>query len=432
MKKYLALLSSVLLLLSLFSGCAGSSDTETTAAAANHTLSVGYGRVDISPENGTPLGGYGNATERLSTEVTEALCATCVAFTDENDNTILLYHLDLTRSYSDVIPFIRAAVSKATGIPAAQIMVSATHTHSGPDLTVTGHPKIEAYKEMLKEQMIEVAKAALADRKPAKMHTATTYPEGLNYVRHYKLSDGTYGGDGFGSFKNNTIVSHASEADNQMQLIKFTREGGKDVLLLNWQGHPHRDGGSAKTHATSDIVGAMRTILEKDLDCHFAYFSGASGNINNSSRIAEEKITKDYMEHGEALSAYAVEAADSFKEVPIGKLQIIGETFAATRKTDTNATIDLSLFAFAIGDVAFITAPYEMFDTNGVAIKEASQFSMTFVITYANQHWFYIPSALAYEYGAEYEIGVSRFVPGTAELLEAEYISMLQELYKNR
>jgi len=250
-------------------------------------------------------------------------------------------------------------------------------------------------------------------------------------VRHYLMADGTYAGDGFGTYKNNPIVSHATEADNQMQLIKFTRSGGEDVLLVNWQGHPHRDGGSKKTNATSDMVGGMRTILEKELNCKFAYFSGASGNINNMSRIEEEQITKDYLEHAQALSSYAIDVADTFTEIPVGKLQIINRTFTAERK-ENGGNQNFPLYAFAIGDVAFITAPYEMFDTNGMAIKEASQFSMTFVITYANEHWFYIPSAYAYEYGAEYEIGVCRFVPGTAEILEAEFISMLQALYQSK
>jgi len=431
MKKILAFVLGITMILLLFSGCANSTGTETMAPSINHTLSVGYGRVDISPEIGTPLDGYGNSLERPCTEVTERLYATCVAFTDQDGYTILLYHMDLGRSYTDSAPFWRAKISKETGIPTEQIMISATHVHSGPDLTLGNNAIIDDYKASLRNWVVEAAEAALADRKPAKMYTATAYPEKLNYVRHYKLSDGTYGGDGFGSFKTNTIVGHVSEADNQMQMIKFVREGGKDVLLLNWQGHPHRDGGSAKTNATSDIVGGMRTILEKELDCHFAYFSGASGNINNVSRIEEEKITKDYLEHAQALSNYAIEAAAGFAEVPIGKLQIIGSTLEAERK-DGSGKQKLPLYAFAIGDVAFITAPYEMFDTNGMAIKNASQFSMTFVITYANEHWFYIPSAYAYEYNAEYEIRVCRFVPGVAELLEAEYISMLQELYQSK
>jgi len=35
-------------------------------------------------------------------------------------------------------------------------------------------------------------------------------------------------------------------------------------------------------------------------------------------------------------------------------------------------------------------------------------------------------------YGGKYEIGISKFQQGTAELLVKEYLSMLNQLYKTR
>ena len=108
-----------------------------------------------------------------------------------------------------------------------------------------------------------------------------------------------------------------------MQLIKFTREGAKDIVLMNWQGHPRGHAGR-KNNILSD-VDQIRKVIEEKLDCDFAFFLGASGNVNNSSRIPEEQITKDYDEHGAALANAAAEAAKDFRRVEIGKVQLLEE-----------------------------------------------------------------------------------------------------------
>ena len=71
-----------------------------------------------------------------------------------------------------------------------------------------------------------------------------------------------------------------------------------------------------------------------------------------------------------------------------------------------------------------------MFDSSGVAIKGGSPFATTMVLTCANGGYGYIPSEFAYTCFASYEAESSSFASGTAEALEQEYISMLQELHK--
>ena len=95
--------------------------------------------------------------------------------------------------------------------------------------------------------------------------------------------------------------------DNQLQLIKFSREEGKDIIMANFQMHPHRNGGSKNLNMTADIPGVFRTELENQLGVNVLYFTGASGNVNPTSRITEENITKDYIEQGKALAKYAID-----------------------------------------------------------------------------------------------------------------------------
>ena len=367
----------------------------------------------------------------MSKEIIDPLFATCIAFSDETGNTILLFNLDILYAHDAsetlALTYCASDIAKATGIPMKQVIFSSTHNHNAPDLRVD-HPSIENYNKSLRTWLTDAAKEAIADLKPSKMYTAETYPEGQNFVRHYNMSDGSVAGSNFGDFKNNTIVSHVRDADNQMQLLKFTREGGKDIVVVNWQAHPYT--GDAKYGILSNIHH-MRQKVETELDCHFQYLLGASGNVVSSSRIKEEQDGATYVQRYQKLAQYAIDAAAGFKEVPTGKVQILNKEYSGPNaKGDGNTT--MSMYAFSVGDVAFITAPYEMFCENGEQIKEASPFSTTMIVTCAGGNRSYMPSQECYDYGGLYEISGCRFQEGTAEVLVGEYTAMLKTLYETR
>lgn len=430
MKKTISMILCLVMALSLFGGCTTAEEpSESTAGKAEHTLQLGYARADITPTFSVPLGG--RHTEDFSERVDDHLYATCIAFTDETGNTILLYQLDLLFAYSQAMTA-RLKIAKEAGVNGLQIMVTSTHNHSGPDLS-NGNANIERYtEEILTPKMVEAAKAAMADRKPVKgMYITSTNPVGLNFLRHYILKDGTKVGWAtpvVQAVKNGTMQGHLFDADNQMQLLKFTRDGGKDVVLMNWQGHPRAH---SETYAIRADTEAIRHEIEPQLDCHFAYILGASGNVNSSTKITEEVVAKDYLENAKLLAQYAVEAAENFKEVKIGKLQMTNTNFAGKRLKNENVTTEIPLYAFSLGDVAFATAPYEMFTENGKKVKEESPFEMTFMASCSNGNCGYIPSSSAFEYDC-YEVSITRYAKGTAEELVAEHIAMLKKLYETK
>jgi len=429
MKILFSILLCLILLLPVIAGCSESTVGETTAPVVAHTLRVGFGRADFTPTESMPIGSAYFGAPQMSTEVINPLLATCIAFTDETDNTVLLFHMDLG-GIRDPQVYARGTIGKKLGIPASQIMVTATHTHATPRV-IESNKAVMDWVASIQDKMLEAAQAAMADLKPAQMYTTSIQCENLNFIRHYVMSDGSYAGDNFGSTAGKTYVGHTEDADNTLQLLKFTREGGKDVILANWQGHPHRLHGGSGTTIGSDIVGAMRDKMEAELDCQFAYFSGASGNINNSSRIKEEQITKNYLEHGNALADYAIQAAANFKQQEIGKVQLISNIYKAMNKEET-ATTELPLYAFSLGDVAFVTAPYEMFNSQGMKIKADSPFNCTFVCTYANGHLGYVPDQKTLDTYQCYEETQSKVAHGSAELLTAEHLAMLNKLFETR
>ena len=76
-------------------------------------------------------------------------------------------------------------ISEATGLPTERIMISCTHTQSGPDLTNTAEEAVQRYIPRLQQWLVEAAQAALEDRKPARIFTGHVEATGLNFVKHY-------------------------------------------------------------------------------------------------------------------------------------------------------------------------------------------------------------------------------------------------------
>ena len=437
------------------------------------TIKLGYARTDITPAESVPLAGFGNSSVRMHTNVMDPLYATCLAFSDEDGETALIYTMDLCGFYNAFADHIRDGLCEATGVRADRILASCTHNHSSPDLSNAEEDSIPRYIEYLKDQMIAAAQAALADRKPAKAQIGRIHTQGMNFVRRYVLQDGTYCGDNYGHPKESPYACHESYVDNCLQLMKFTRVGGKDVVIANFQMHPHRLGGYRDPNVTADVVGAFRAAYEAQADCCFAYFTGGSGNVNGQSRIKQEEVVFDHISHGKRLADYAMQV--SFHAAKLGKLKSAFKNHRAPINHDDDHLLpqaeeickvwtetkdkllckplldkygfnsvyratalksrvtmgeymDIPLWSVSMGDIAFAAAPYEMFDTSGQLIKDASPFRMTFIMTLTNEGGYgYMPSRLAFAHGG-YSVDTCRFYPGIAEALAQSHIDLLESM----
>ena len=481
MRKVISILLIAVLLLGLCacgaSAGEGGAAAETTAAAATGgSFRVGYGKQDITPEGQVGMGGYGRSDLRLSKGVLSYLYATCIAITDADDNTLLIYGLDLL-GVGTAMDYARD-ISLATGVPEDHIVFSASHTHSAPAYGEQTSGSADALAK-LKAGLVKSAQIAMEDRKAAKMYGGSIETEGMNFVRHYVMNDGTYAGDNFGS-KDSGYARHATDADSQLQLIKFVREGDNDIYLTNFQCHPHQTGGSKKYDISADVVGEYRIAMENQLGCEVLYLSGASGNVNSHSRIKEEQATADWKEWGLKLAEYAQQV--EFTELKTGKVQVAYSNFRADinhaddgiadicknlrKQWDKNEITETQLIdiawsqygiklnsasqagaiaeraqmptsreftisAFSFGDVGLAAFPGEQFDTNGKFIKDNSPFAMTIVATKGNGENGYFPSEIAFGYGS-YEVDTTKFVCGTAERLADRFVELLQEQFNNR
>ena len=451
---------------------------------AQKGLQVGYGRANITPGYPVPLAGYGNTSQRMHQGLLDYIYATCIAITDENDSTVLLITTDLIVIQTNIVEDLRKAVGDATGVPADRIMMQGTHTHSGPDLW-SGETVIGKYKMELFANVAKAAAEAMADRSPATMLTGTGHTEGLSFVRHYTTSVGSIFGDNLTLPEGATITGHVAEPDNEIQLICFDRaaEDKKDILAVNWQCHPKLNSGGETDEGranrpmmSADYVGGARTYIEEKTDYLFAFYLGAAGNLNPNSKIVSENVSTECKKYSQILGDSILEGVKTLTPVESGQVQstqkiyelevdssenhlvpeatkvysvwmdtndpgvamqqVTGGEIASvyhassilSRANSTNKTRQIELNAIRVGPVGFVTAPYEMFDTNGMFIKENSPFDTTFVMTCANGDNNYIAAEYAFEGSGTYEVHNRTYPKGSAEALADTFVEMLKSL----
>lgn len=475
MKKLISILALAALLLSLCACGTRSAGETPTTEAADARLQVGYGKVDITPTVPVPLQGYGNTERRISTGFLDPLYATCFAVTDAEGNTAILFGIDMCGTSAKLFEQARKKISDKHGVPMERIIISASHTHSAPDMGNSSVAGVSTWTPTLIKLLVECADEAMEDRAPADLYMTSAKTSGLNFVRRYALEDNTICGyESLIRASGLAITGHESEADPILQMVKFDREAKNDIMVANFQTHPHRGGSSKNTSMTADLVGAFRDEVTKQLGYDVVYFTGAAGNINPTSMIQEENITADYKEQGQALAKYAIDADGTYTAVEGGLVRgkevlytgtidhteahlvsLAREAQALWQETNdimtvTNAYIDqgingpyhanaicnkanmgetesFNIYAVSFGDIGFAAAPYEMFDTNGLYIKENSPFAMTIVAECANGANGYIPSSLAWD-NRGYEVDTCRFLKGTGEELASLYVDTLTEL----
>ena len=261
------------------------------------TFSVGYSIVDITPtESGLTMSKWGNPNGRETDgSVGYALKATTVAITDKQNTTVLMITLDLQSIGDAYAEQFSQIISAATGVPADQVYISTTHTHNCPSIT-DGSQGNARYVAFLGSSLVTGAVNAMADRGSATMKTGQFETQGLNYTRNYyyylnndKTTEPIYFGDQFGQApQNGEKIYRIREGDHTMHMIEFTRSGKQPVLIVNWRAHPHRSGGMWQYSSDADVIGATREYFQNNTNYLFAYYQGAAGNMNTTSRISGE------------------------------------------------------------------------------------------------------------------------------------------------
>ena len=251
----------------------------------------GAAREIITPPVGTLL--YGYQPDLASTSVHDDLTATAIAFSSGTD-TALLVSVTVGDIQTELDRALRAEMASACGVPADRIILAATHTHCGPNVSgVAGWGGIDrAYVDtILRPALICAAQAAVDAMIPAEL--AVTHGEsrvGIN--RRQQLRDGQVrlGQNPWGC------------CDPTMTVISVrAQDGGQGIVhLIHYGCHGTACGRS--TEITRDWSGTMIDRVESETGTLTAFLNGAIGDVG--PRLTNGRTTGD-IRHVEELGGVA-------------------------------------------------------------------------------------------------------------------------------
>ena len=228
-------------------------------------LRAGFSRVDITPPLGIPVAGY--FVPRFADGVLDPLNLRALALQVGEDKVVLL-SAELVGLKMDLITEIRQMISNATGLPVEAIYIHCSHTHTGP-VARTGLTSLsgdtaalqEKYIDQLFRKCVDATLLALADLKPAKMGYGVGQAPNVAFVRRFRMKDGSVRTNP--GVNNPDIVAPIGDVDERVSVIRFDREQGDSLVLVNFANHPDVIGGCK---ISGDWPALLCDTVEKVLD----------------------------------------------------------------------------------------------------------------------------------------------------------------------
>ncbi len=445
----------------------------STARVDGQGLEVGAAAVRITPPPGGPMAGY--YYPRAADGVHDDLYARAIVLDDGRDRAAMVA-CDLIGVPAAVVEEARAIAARRTGIPAGHIMISATHAHTGPSLidgsfrtrfegdTLRNARQYLADLPGLIAESIEQASRATV---PARVSAGIARETGVAFNRRYHMRDGTVRWNP--GKKNPDIVRPAGPIDSDVPIVLFGGvEGPPKAVYVSHAVHLDTVGG---TRYSADFPYTLGRLLAaaRHADLLTLFAMGCSGNVNHVDVSSAEKQTspEEAARIGTILAADVLRAWPGLtpianpvlrvgtERVPLDLAEVkpgdvewatrIGATYGRTdaapmmdyvraqRILDVDARkgrpLDAEVQVIALGDVAWVGLPGEIFTELGMAIKQASPFRLTVVVSLANGSLGYVPDRKAFAEGA-YEVVSARCAPGSGERLVEAATRQLIKLHR--
>jgi hypothetical protein len=385
-----------------------------------------------------------------------------------------LVALDLSGTTRPVVEQARDLIRKQAGIEPDRVLISATHTHTGPQLprgslideiTRASAPEGAEYVKILPLKIAEAVSKAKAALAPAGASVAVGKVQGISFNRRV-LRDGASQAIWQPRSIDQAKERPAGPIDPDLGLVVFERTDGEKTPVaayLNFAMHPTSVGGGQQVSA--DYPGVLtRLMSERQGGNMVALFAnGCCGNINHTDYITGTRRTTEQLgtvladvagkvwPQRERLTTVAprVRSAmvklerrrfteaeiDKAKEiarhmtteslgtVPMAEAVCILETVA---KQEVPLEAEVQVIALS-DELAIVALPGEIFVELGLAIKTASPFRYTFIAELANGSIGYIPNRGAYPQG-NYEVVSARGEAGSGEKLVDAALTLLREL----
>ena len=444
------------------------------------SLKAGFARVNINPPMGIFVSGY--FKDRFADGILDDLEANALAIS-LNGVTQFLINVDSVGIQQEISTSYRKLVSDATSVPMDNIILSCTHTHTGPEVNGRDDdPLVIEYREFLGKRIRDAAVFAIADLKDAKMGYGKGKAENVAFVRRFIMKDGSTKTNP--GVNNPDIVRPVGQIDDSVNVIRFDRDGADAIVFVNFANHPDVVGGCK---ISGDWPTLLRKNVEKILDgTKCIFFNGAQGDINHVNvhpkggdlngmfmdfddvargyshaqyiarvvtggvlqafdkvnyidvdsiagklvtiNVPANKPTPD--ELPEAHRIYNLHLAGKDSELPYEGMMlttVVAEAGRMVHLENAPDAFDMTLSGFRIGPVAIIGIPGEPFNAIGRGLKETEGYDMIIPCCITNGYEGYFPMQDSYDEGG-YEARSSNFKAGVGEFIIKEGKKLLEEL----
>lgn len=451
-------------------------------------LKVGFAKVNIDPPLGIDIFGY--YVPRYAKGFLDSLEADALAI-KSGDTLAFIIAVDNCGIGIDLVNKITGEIEKVTGVSKDNIFICASHTHTGPylapqdrDLSIMHSEIINKYADFLCERVTDAAVMAQADLKDAKMgYSVVKAPDRIAYIRRYKMKDGTT--MTCPPINDPNIDHPLGELDQRINLVRFDREGGRSIALVNYGIHSDTIGGEL---ISADFEAWMRSTLDAALDIDSLFICGAQGDVGSThvypteSDMNDTKISFDNEMKSPGMARFVGRAiagavlqvwdkvlytkvdkicikkkivpvaanlpkpedlptAHKYKElhlagrddlIPYTAMElttVVAEAIRMCALENGPESFMLPMTAISLGPIAFVSIPGEPFTDIGVKIKETPGFDLILPCALTNGFFGYFPVQSAYDEGG-YEARSTRYRAGVAETLVNAAKELLGKLKK--
>jgi hypothetical protein len=435
---------------------------------------MGRASVDITPPLGMPMGGYFSV--RLNTGTHDPLYAKAIVLEEDGVETAIVA-CDLLGLPHIFVDAARRTIGETTHVPADHVIISATHTHTGPEMShffldlIEGPPAQVAkdYRVALPGKIAQAVKEAEANLQSTDVWAGIGQEDSLCFNRRYVMKDGTVGWNP--GKMNANIVRPAGPVDPDVSVVYF--KGAPSQPLATFVNYPMHLDTTGGTEFSADYPFTLGKLLAaaKSPEMLTVFTIGTAGNINHIN-VNSSEPQSSYQEASRIGTILASAVLKTYprltrvsgplqvrreiiklpiQELPPGDVEKSWEivTHAVKQGPESFAFLDLvrafkilmieeyqgkpidaEVDVFSLGrDLAWVGLPGEVFVELGMAIKHASPFRYTIVDELSSDSIQYVPDRKAFAEG-NYEVVNSLCAPGGGEDLVDAATRLLIGAYK--
>ncbi len=438
---------------------------------------IGFAQVDYTPKSGLPL--MGNYRDDYAARgVHDRLYSKAVVIANSAGQKVALLSVDICMLDRDNVALIRQSIASKSDVAAENILVAATHTHSGPAPMQFGSlPKAD--DASIEEFLSKAATAViLANEKLTDSKLAVGYgtEDKLSFNRGLKCRDGKTH-MAWEGLDPDFIVEALGPVDPELITLSVEQQGRLRAGLVNFGMHPAILAGDNWLYS-ADYSGYLAEAMTGIIDNEFTtlFFNGCCGDVvhydyNDPAQGRGYKMTQrvGYML---AVAAWKTiksrtavvgdEIALSREKVALERLPISEQQYKwsldVLEKAETEGSsagmVDglpdehyaktwlqmyekqneddyVEVMAVRIGDVGIVGLPGEIFCELGMEIKKRSSAKHTIVIELANDAIGYMPVKKAFNHDRyESTTGSTMYVKGSGEKLVVSAIDQLNRVFE--